>query len=284
MAQGHVQLVVGLGVGGLVDVPARAKSAVVTSGGLLQRQQLGGHTVFDTGHTEGFAVVGEASVLRIGLLEGECVVESDEQPDQEGKGEDRVKQNPKHTADASHHLGLVKDIGEDEHEDGVQEVENGRSDGKAIGGSVHVRLHHNSGNQHSGLHHNKHDGLGDPGGLGESSDHASDDSRGQDRQDEVVSLGAVVDIQETPLGQGHRVGVQGVGWVLIQSLGRLRALENSEDGIEEDHAHHQPHANRQDDLGCRISLDQFPHTDGTHLRVSQGDNAVETSSHEGLPF
>ena len=94
---------------------------------------------------------------------------------------------------------LVKDLGEDQQENGVQEADHGDCNVERIHLLVHVGTHDTHANQVESLNDDKSDRLCDSGFLSEGNEHALDQEVDQDRDDEEVCGGLELDVEESPL-------------------------------------------------------------------------------------
>lgn len=203
-------------------IVSRALS-IPTSGG-TQGVQFGGELSLRL--DERATVIAHRLVAGVGVLGHDGV---------DGGNQDQYQQNQSEHGvvdeeDDTHYTGdktrLVEDLSEEEQEDGVKEVDGLDGDVVDVGLLVHPGTQHTDGDEHGRFDDDKRDRLHDRRGLAQADEHALDEDVDKDRDDKVVSRGAVLHVQEAPLVQAGGVRVEDVGRVPVHSDGALGKTNN----------------------------------------------------------
>lgn len=124
--------------------------------------------------------------------------------------------------------------------------------------------------------------MGNTTPLSQSNKHGLDEDVSEDWDDEVIRSGLELDIEEAPLVERDRVGVQDVGWVLVHGNGALGNPDDLGRRPAENADHSDQGEDGQNDLTSRVALCKLPEAQDHHLGETDEDdteqNALEHSS------
>ena len=210
----------GVRIPGIVVV-VQVETWLVSSLHIASRRRSQG---IELGRELGLGLDERRSVVRHGLVTGVWVLADRGQDcrhddeDEQDKCKYCVHDEEDDSDDSGDQGRLVEDIGEDEQEDCVDEVDGADGDIHGIGALVHPWSQHTCGNQHNRLDNKQSDRLGSSALLGEGDEHALDEDVDQDWDDVVVGGSSELDVQETPLVQSSGVRVEDVCRVLVHLL------------------------------------------------------------------
>ena len=228
---GHLSLVVcRVDRNGIIVVfDAWVCSLALATGSRTESVQLGGK--LGLGLDERSTVIPHRLVPRIGVLCENGKAGRHQNHDEENKCEHCVHDEENYTHDTSDDrlfmlawsfsslqtctYRLIKDLCEEQQEDGAKEVESSNGDIESIRLLVHVRAHDGDTNEERYLDNNESDGLRRTVALCETNKHGFDNGVGQDRNDEVVHVSPKLDIEKAPLVESNGIRVQNVGGVLV---------------------------------------------------------------------
>ncbi|KAI6752718.1 hypothetical protein HG530_013470 [Fusarium avenaceum] len=177
----------------------------------------------------------------------------------------------------------AKDIGKDEKENGIDEVDGSDGDVERVGRLIHPRSENRSGDQVTNFNDNEANSLCDVVLLGQSYEHRLDDGVGKHRDNEVVGRCSELDVKETPLVESLGIGEEDVGWVSVHGN---RATGNADDlggTPTESEGHADKEENSQDDLSGRILLSELPKAKNDHLRESNQGQPEKNALEDGEP-
>jgi len=94
---------------------------------------------------------------------------------------------------------LVKHFGENEQEDGVQQVDHGNRNVESVHLLVHVRAHDTNADQEQCFNDEKSNGLNDASFLTKTDKHSLHQEVNEHRDDEEVRSGLELHVEEAPL-------------------------------------------------------------------------------------
>ena len=253
----------------------------ISPGGGPQRVQLRGELALRL--DEGAAVVPHRLIPGVGVLRHDRVDGRDEHEDQEEQREDGVVDEEDDAHDARDEARLVEDVGEEEHEDGVEEVHGGDGDVPDVGLLVHPGAQDADGDEHGGFEDDEGHGLHHRGRLGQADEHALDEDVAEGGDDKVVGGGPVLHVEEPPLVEAGGIGVEDVGGVLVHGDGALGQVDHLEGGPAESGQHRDEHDDGQDHLGGGVDLGELPQAEDAHLGEADEGQAEEDAAGDDLP-
>ena len=173
---------------------------------------------------------------------------------------------------------LVEHLGEDQQEDDVDEVDHDDGDVERVRLLVHPRTQDADAHEQGGLDENQGDGLREEALLGEPDEGGLEEDVGEHGHDEVVRRGPVLHVEEAPLVQRGRVGVEDVARILVH-VGRLARQSDHLPGRPgQGDGEREEEEDREYDLGRGIASGQLPEAQDAHLRVTDEGLSV---SHRG---
>jgi len=177
----------------------------------------------------------------------------------------------------------VEDTCKDEEEDGADEVDDGDGDVEAVRLLVHVGSKNAHGDQEDGLDDDQRDGLQGAAALGQGDEHALEEDVDEHGDDEVVGRRLELDVEEAPLVEGDRVGVEDVGRVLVHGDAAARQADDLARGPGEDGEHGEDGEDGQDHFRARVVARELPEAEHHHLREADEDDAEEDAFQDRGP-
>lgn len=178
---------------------------------------------------------------------------------------------------------LVKDLREEQQEDGAKEVKGSDGDIEGIRLLVHVWPHDGDTNKERCLDDNESNGLCGTVALCETNEHGFHKRIGQDRNDEVVHGCPELDIEKAPLVKSNRIRVQNVSGVLVHDN---RALGDANDlgrCPSQDSDHGDDGEYSEDNLTGRVAPGQFPEAENHHLRETDENDTEQDALQNRTP-
>lgn len=179
--------------------------------------------------------------------------------------------------------GLLEDLREHKQEECTKEVDGGNSDVETVGLLVHPGAENRDANEKGKLDKNESDSLDGSTALRETNKHGLDEDVSEPRNDEPVSSGLELYVEETPLVESNGIGVENVGRVLVHSDGALCKANNLGRGPSKDTNHGQHGQDRQDDETSRITTCELPEAEDHHLRKANEDYTEHDALKNSLP-
>ena len=173
----------------------RLIAALITTGGSRQGIQLRSGVELGLRLHERGTVIGHDLVTRIGVAAEEDDGGRDDDHQQQNERESSVEDEEDDTDHTNDQTRSAEHIGEDEHEDGVQEVDDTDGDVERVGALIHPGTQNGGTNQGTRLNKEEADSLGKAAGLPESNKERLDDGIAKHGKDEVVGRGAELDVE-----------------------------------------------------------------------------------------
>ena len=112
---------------------------------------------------------------------------------------------------------MVEYSRKNKHEDDIKEIHSGNGNVESIRFLVHPRSKNADSDQESRLDNHERNRLDCAVRLGERQKHSLDEDVEEERQDEVVRRGAELDVEESPLVQCRRIGVEDVRRIFVHA-------------------------------------------------------------------
>ena len=234
---------------------------------LLQGLQFGDATVIGEDGGRGAAFL-SAGVLDRGFLQGNDVVEDEEEVDEKDDHEDGVENEEDDLHDTAHEHGDAEDLSEEQEENGIEKINGGGDDGEDVGRLAHVGSNRGGSDKEAGLDDQKDNGLSQRAGLAKRDRGPLDQRVEEERNHEPKRTRPVVDVQEAPAGEADGVGVERVRGILSKGSGESSALKDLEHGPTQHRSHGEPHADCQNNLGGGIPVNELPQTETAQLGIS----------------
>lgn len=178
---------------------------------------------------------------------------------------------------------MVEDLGKHHHEKGTDEVDSGDGDVETVGLLVHPWAQVRNSDKKSELNENESNALNLAAALSKTDKHGLDKEVHEPWNDEPISRGLELYIQESPFVEGNWVGVEDIGRVLVHSDGTLSKADDLGRGPSQDANHSEHGQDGEYDETSRVALSQFPEAEQHHLRKTDEDYPKQNALEHGLP-
>ena len=256
---------------------------LLAASGRAQRIQLGGELAAVAALDKRVAVIPHGLVAGIRVAGHDGIDRRHEHEDQKDQRENGIVDKEDDAHDTRHDARLVKDAGEEEEQNRVDKRDHGDGDVVDVALLVHPRSKNAHRNEHQSIQNEECDHLHHRRLLTESHKHALDEDVGQRRKEEVVRRCFVLHVQEPPLVETGRVGVENVRRVPVHGHGPLGQENNLERGPSERDENRQEDDHGQDHFGRGIMLRKLPQAEDGHLREPDQRNAEHDAADHNLP-
>ena len=110
---------------------------------------------------------------------------------------------------------MVENVGENEKEDGVQEIDGCDSNVEGIGLLVHPWSKNADSNQPNDLDNEQADSLSNPRVLPESNKQSLEEDVRQLREDEIIGSSSVLNVEEAPFVESSRIRVKDISGIFV---------------------------------------------------------------------
>lgn len=271
------------GVVVIIEVEALVVVSLVASRGSGERIELSRSVQLRLRLHEGGAVVGHELVAGIGVLAEEDQSAADDNQEQENQGEGCVGDEENNTNDTVDKSRSAEDVGEDEQEHSVEEVHDADGNVERVGALVHPGSENTSRDQSSSLDNDEGNSLNSSTALSKGDDSALNNSIAKNRNNEVVRRCAELDVEETPLVQGLRVGEQDIGRVSVHGDGAASDADHLSSSPAESESHSKEEENSKNNFSRRVDLGELPKTQDGHLRETNEGHAEEDTLQDSKP-
>lgn len=254
---------------------------VAASGG-PKGMQLGRHQLA-VRSDERFAVILHGLVPGVRVLRQDGVDGVDQDQDEEDEDERRVEDEEHDSHHPGDEAGLVEHVGEEEKEDGVDEVERGDRDVVDVGLLVHPWPAYTDGDQHACLDDQQRYRLHHGCILAQADEDGPEDRVDQRGDDEIVGRGFIVHVEEAPTTEERSVRVKQICWIAMNGQRLSRKRDDPERCKPDAGNHPKQHDDCEQNLCWRIMLSELPQAENEHLRKPDQDQSKHDTLCNEIP-